>query len=190
MMRRRMELLRPSGYIMGNGWLSRRVLQMISIRSFSTVSASLALASCATTPSQSYPEPGLPDALTALISVPRHSSDRTAATVRILSVDTPQGEIVRVSTNSLRIVPRSTCIEAFARTSTLDTFSASLCFETYAGQRYEVRALTEGTRLPPQLRASGENVQMTANTQSGPYNVTRLFVIDAATREIVAVAEP
>jgi hypothetical protein len=159
-------------------------------RPFGAISACLALASCTVTPLQIYEGPALPDDQTALISVQRQTSDRTAATVRILSVDTPRGEPIFTRTNSVRVLPRATCIEAVARSSTLDRLAAELCFATYAGGHYEVRALTSGSPLPPQLQAAGGDIQITTIPQSGPYNVSRLFVIDSVTREILAVAEP
>ena len=92
-------------------------------------------------------------------------------------------------TGSVRVLPRTTCIEAVARSSTLDTLTADLCFDTYAGGRYEVLAVTSGSELPPQLQASGDDIQIATVPQSGPYTVSRLLVVDAVTREIRALVE-
>ena len=165
-------------------------LEMKIIASITAISAFPVLASCAATPLQGYDGPALPADQTALISVQRPSSDRTAATIRILTYDTARGDVVAVRAGSVRVLPRATCIEAFARSSTLDTLTAELCFDTYAGGLYEAGALISGSPLPPQLQSAGDDIQISTIPQSGPFNISRLFVIDAVTREILAVAEP
>jgi hypothetical protein len=152
----------------------------------------LALASCATGPLQVYDGLALPDSQTALISAPRAANDRTAANIRILSADDARGEPVRVMSRSIRVVPRGVCIEARATTSTQDSMVSELCFNVYAGSRYEVRALVSGA-------SSGASTAMAdiidgaadlQNAQSGPFTVSRLFVIDTSTRRIVASTSP
>ncbi len=160
-------------------------------RPVAAVMCSLALASCATGPLQIYEGPSLPDTDTALISAPRLPDDRTAANVRILSVENARGEVIRVTSRSVRILPRETCIEARATTSTLDSMSADLCFEPYSGGRYEVRAsVSESTSSAPTQVDVGDVLQALPNVQSGPFNVSRLFVMDMATRRIVASSSP
>lgn len=152
----------------------------------------LTLASCASGPLQIYSGPALPDNQTALISAPRAPNDRTAANLRILSADDARGEEIRVTSRSIRVVPRGVCIEVRATSSTQDSMVSDLCFDAYAGGRYEVRASVSGA-------SSGASTAVTdivdglpdlQNAQSGPFSVTRLFVIDTSTRRIVASASP
>ena len=151
----------------------------------------LASASCATGSLQVYEGPPLPDNQTALIAAPRAPNDRTAANIRILSADNARGEAVRVTSRSIRVVPRGVCIQARARTSTLDTMVSELCFNAYAGIRYEVRASVSGASsggatAVPDVNAS-PGLQ---NAQSGPFFISRLFVMDMSTGLIVASASP
>ncbi len=150
----------------------------------------LALVSCASGPLQIYDGPALPDSQTALISAPRPPSDRTAANVRILSADDLRGAVVPVSSRSIRVVPRGVCVEARATTSTLDSMSADLCFNAYAGMRYEVRAAVSGATSGVTAVNVADDTQIIPSSQSGPYTVSRLFVIDTSTRRIVASASP
>ena len=164
------------------GELTMRELQLLSV-----VAATLALAACANAPLQGYDGPVLPDDETALVSVQRNSGDRMAATVRITSFETVLDEPVPVSATSIRLRPGETCLGIRARTSTLHTFSREMCFEAYAGTRYEVHAQVEGSSSPPQLESETGGVIM-SNTQNGPFFVTRVLIYDTATREIVAAA--
>jgi len=150
----------------------------------------LASIACTTGPIKGYEGPALPDNETALISAQRVSNDRTVARVRIRSYDTVRGEAIAVRADRVRVFPRRTCVEAVATTSTLDSFAAELCFEAVQGRHYEIRALTRGSPLPPQLVSSGADIPITVNPESGPFTVTMLLVIDASTQEIVAAAEP
>ena len=151
----------------------------------------LTLTSCATGPLQIYGGTALPDNQTALISAPRPPSDRTAANVRILSADDPRGETVRITSRSIRVLPRGVCIEARATSSTLDFLASELCFDAYAGSRYEVRAsVTGSTSSTPTQVADINDMPDLPNTQSGPFFVTRLFVMDMSTRRIVASVSP
>lgn len=111
-------------------------------------------------------------------------------TVSILTLDTPRGEVIRVRTRSIRVLPRETCIGVRARTSTLDYHSADLCFEPYAGSDYEVIAQAAGSPLPMQVQIEGDASGMVIDSQNGPFMITRVMVVDVATREIVAVSEP
>ena len=151
----------------------------------------LALASCASEPAQMYAGPALPDSQTALIGAPRAPNDRTAARIRILSVDDARGGRIPVSSRIFRVSPRGVCLEARATTSTLDSMESELCFNAYAGGQYEVRALVSGastglsTALP-----DFDDLPELENAHSGPFFVSRLFVLDMTTREIVASASP
>jgi len=151
----------------------------------------LALASCASTPLQVYEGPPLLDSQTALISAPRPPNDRTAARVRILSADDARGESVQVTSRSIRVRPRGVCIEARATTSTLDSVESELCFNAYAGNRYEVRASVSGASagMPTAVPDMQEMPEL-EGAQSGPFFISRMFVIDMTTREIVASASP
>lgn len=165
--------------------------EMRSTRSIAAVVFCLALASCASTPLQVYEGPPLPDSQTALIGAPRPPNDRTAARVRILSADNARGESVQVTSRSIRVRPRGVCIEARATTSTLDSMESELCFNAYAGNRYEVRALVTGasTGMPTAVPDMQEMPEL-EGAQSGPFFVARVFVIDMTTREIVASTSP
>ena len=112
---------------------------MRSTRSVAAVMYCLALASCASGPLQIYEGPALPDSETALISALSSPNDRMAANVRILSADDRLGGVVPVTSRSIRVLPRGVRVEARATTSTMDSMSADLCFNAYAGNRYEAR---------------------------------------------------
>jgi hypothetical protein len=124
------------------------------------------LAACVNAPIKAYDGPTLEDAETALIRVQPRSSDRIEAIVRILSFDSARGEVVPIETTSLRVQPRGVCVEASATTSSMDQFVANLCFESKAGRHYEVRALTRGSPRPPQLGASGSQIQIPVDPES------------------------
>ena len=152
----------------------------------------LTLTSCASGPLQIYAGPALSDSQTALIRAPRAPSDRTAANVRILSVDDARGNIVQVTSRSIRVVPRGVCIEARGTSSTQDSMVSDLCFDAYAGSRYEVRALVSGfaSSAPAQVADIVDGLPDLPGAQTGPFSVTRLFVIDTSTRRTVASTSP
>ena len=116
----------------------------MSAYSVSALVLSAGLVSCASGPLQLYDGPALPDSQTALIVAPRASSDRLAASIRILSVDNIRGDPVEVSSRSVRIIPRGVCVDARATSSTQDSMQSELCFNAYGGYRYEVRASVAG----------------------------------------------
>lgn len=164
---------------------------MRSIHFIVLIMVCLALASCASGSLQLYPGPALSDSETALISAPRRSNDRTAARIRILSADDARGEPVPVTRRSIRVKPRGVCIEARATTSTMDSMVSELCFNAFAGNHYEVRASVSGSSsgrptAVPDIFALPD----LQNPQSGPFFISRLFVIDSATTAIVASASP
>ena len=169
-----------------HGWkaIADGGLQLLSV-----FAAALALTACASTTLQGYAGPVLPDGETALVSVQRTSGDRMAATLRITAVEALRQEPTSVTATSIRVLPGDTCLGVRARTSTLHTFSPELCFEAYAGTRYEIIAQVQGSSAPPQLESETGGVTM-RNTQNGPFFVTRVLIIDSATREIVAAATP
>lgn len=164
---------------------------MRSTLSLTAMMACLALASCASAPPQLYEGPALPDIQTALIGAPRAPNDRTAARIRILSADNARGDPIRVTSRSIRVRPRGVCIEARATTSTLDSMESELCFNAYAGNNYEVRASVTGASsgLPTAVPDMHEMPEL-EDAQSGPFFISRLFVIDMTTREIVASTSP
>jgi hypothetical protein len=152
---------------------------------------SLTLTSCASGPVQIYAGPALADSQTALILAPRAPSDRTAANVRILSADDARGNPVEVTSRSIRVVPRGVCIEARATSSTQDSLVSELCFNAYAGSSYEVRASVSGasrgtTTATPDINS----VPDLPNAQTGPFRVSRLFVVDRDSGTIVASSSP
>ncbi len=162
---------------------------MRSTRSVAAMMHCLALASCASRPLQIYQGPGLPDSETALISALSSPSDRMAANVRILSADDPRGEAVRVSSRSIRVLPRGVCVEARATTSTMDSMSADLCFNAYAGNRDEVRAAVSGATSAGVTAGDARgDTQGLLGSQTEPFTMSRLFVMDMSTRRIVASA--
>ena len=163
---------------------------MRSTQSVASMMLCLVLAGCASGPLQIYEGPARPDSETALISAPRPPSDRLAANVRILTADDRLGEAVPVTSRSIRVIPRGVCVEARATTSTMDSMSADLCFNAYAGNRYEVRATVSGATSGVTAADVLDDTQELFSSQSGPFSVSRLFVIDMSTREIVASARP
>ncbi len=161
-------------------------------RSVAVLMFCLALASCASGPLQMYEGSALPDSQTALISAPRAPNDRTAANIRILSADDSRGEAIRVTSRSIRVVPRGVCIEVRATSSTQDSMVSELCFNAYAGSRYEVRASVAGvlSSAPTAVADIIDDLPDLQNAQSGPFSISRLFVMDMSTRRIVASASP
>ncbi len=163
---------------------------MRSTQSVASMMLCLVLAACASGPIQIYEGPARLDSETALISAPGARRDRLAANVRILSADDRLGGVVPVTSRSIRVIPRGVCVEARATTSTMDSMSADLCFNAYAGNRYEVRATVSGATSGVTAADVLDDTQELFSSQSGPFRVSRLFVIDMSTREIVASASP
>ena len=163
---------------------------MRSRQSVASMVFCLVLAACASGPLQIYEGPARPDSETALISAPRSSNDRLAANVRIQSSDDRLGGVVPVTSRSIRVIPRGVCIVARATTSTMDSMSADLCFNAYAGNRYEVRASVTGSASGVTAADVLDDTQDLLSSRSGPFTVSRLFVIETATRTIVASASP
>ncbi len=162
---------------------------MRSTRSVAAVMYCLALASCASGPLKIYEGPPLPDSETALISARSPPNDRMAANVRILSADDRLGGVVPVTSRSIRVLPRGVCVEARATTSTMDSMSADLCFNAYAGNRDEVRAAVSGATSAGVTAGDARgDTQGLLGSQSGPFTVSRLFVMDMSARRIVASA--
>lgn len=155
----------------------------------SSIGAGLLLSACASTALQGYEGRPRPDTETVLISVQRTSGDRGATTIRITSIESPRGEPILVTTTSVRLLPREMCVGVVARTSTLDTMAADLCFEGFAGSHYEVLAVVSGSPLPTQLMTTSDFPSVIAQPESGPYDVDRLLMVDVATRAIVADTE-
>ncbi len=152
---------------------------------------SLTLTSCATGPLQIYSGPALADSQTALIVAPRAPSDRTAANIRILSADDARGNPVQVTSRSIRVVPRGVCIEARGTSSTQDSLVSELCFNAYAGNSYEVRAsVTGASRGTTTATPNVNDAPDLQNAQTGPFRVSRLYVVDTFTGRIVASSSP
>ena len=151
---------------------------MKPLSSFIFVLSGIALASCASTVLQVYEGPARPDDQTALVTVERPGSNRGDATIQIVSVDTPRGDIIPVTARTVRLLPRETCLGVRARSSSVATVSFELCFEAYAGRLYELRALTQGETVPLEI---GDR-----NVGQGSFGVDRVYVIDISTQETVA----
>jgi hypothetical protein len=150
------------------------------------------LLSCAIGPLQLYEGPALPDSQTALIVAPRGSNDRLAANVRILSIDNARGDPVRVTSRSVRVIPRGVCVDARATSSTLDSMVSELCFNAYQGNRYEVRASVSGVSggAQPAVADVVNNMPDLRRAQSGPFKISRLYIVDTSTQQIVASTIP
>jgi hypothetical protein len=88
-------------------------------------------------------------------------------------------------------VPRGVCIEARATSSTQDSLVSELCFNAYAGNSYQVRASVSGASSgTPTAVADIETVTDLPNAQTGPFRVSRLFVVNRDTGTIVASSSP
>ena len=144
---------------------------------------SLALVSCASTTLQGYEGPARPDSQTALLSVESQSRNQSSAALRIVSIDTPRGEPIPITARRVRLLARETCIEVRASSSSGAFLLSDLCFEPYAGSRYELRASTSGAAALPGIGPLDEFEQ-------GPFDVIRVVLIDLSTREIVADTNP
>ena len=142
------------------------------IQLFSSILSGLALASCASTTLQGYDGPPRPDTETALVRT-RGAGGGRALFMRIVSVDTPRGEVIPVRTRSIRLTPRETCLGVQGRRGA-DGPVVNVCFEPYANHHYELR------------RARGEfasDIEPEPSITDGP----RLLLRDLTTREIVTV---
>jgi hypothetical protein len=62
---------------------------------------------------------------------------------------------------------------------------AELCFWAYAGSIYEVRVMVAGMERELEYAQDGWLI-----VESGPSTVTRIWMVDAATSEVVAVFTP
>ncbi|MGI9257230.1 MAG: hypothetical protein ACR2QQ_00205 [Gammaproteobacteria bacterium] len=165
------------------------------MRFSSFVAASILFAgmsSCASGPLQLYDGPPLPDSQTALIAAPRSPNDRLAANIRILSIDDVRGNPVRVTSRSVRVIPRGVCVEARATSSTQDSMESELCFNAYGGNRYELRASVVGASTGIQTAVTDiiDDLPDLRSAQSGPFRISRLYIVDVATLQIVASANP
>ena len=67
---------------------------------------------------------------------------RPAYSIRVVSIDSPRGEPVTISTRILRLLPRETCLEVEASFSG-GSLEEEICFEPLAEHSYE---LTIGRR--------------------------------------------
>lgn len=149
--------------------------------------ACLVLGSCATTVLQGYEGPARPDAETALIYTKRASTQTVGTrlgSVNIVSIRLPHG-ILTTNSRSARVLPGERCIEVQARSSSVSPVTAELCFWAYAGSIYEIRVLVAGMERELEYAEDGWLI-----VESGPSTVTRIWMVDAATSEVVAVFTP
>ena len=145
------------------------------------------LAGCASAPFQGYDGPARPDDETALITVRRASTQTVATRVGsadIVSIDLPHGTL-RTNTRSARVLPGERCIEVRARSTAVVPMTAELCFWAYSGSIYEIRVAVAGREQELQY---GEGDPRPV--ESIPTTVTRIWMEDAATSEVVAVYTP
>ncbi len=144
-----------------------------------------ALTSCASGPLQGYPGTSRPDSETALIEVERTKQGPLAPNVQITSIDEPRGDVIPVTARSVRLLPGEVCVGALATISTQDQQSAELCFEASAGLIYEIRVLVTGTTRDFEDSLGGQRP-----VQSVPFRITRIWIVDKATLEVVATFTP
>ncbi len=159
-----------------------RFIQMIT-----GVTISFVLTSCASTVLQGYQGPARPDDETALITTRRASTQTVASRVGradIVSIDIPGG-ILSTSTRSARVLPGERCIGVRARSTSVASTTAELCFWAYSGSVYDIRVLVAGREQELEY-ADGDQRPV----ESGPFTVTRIWMVDAATSEVVAVFTP
>jgi hypothetical protein len=143
------------------------------------------LASCANTVLQGYEGPARPDNETILVRAARNGGDRLSANIQIVSVDTPRGEKLPVSTRSVRLLPGETCIGILATSSTMDQESAELCFFGESGDEYEIRVLVAGVEQILEDTAGGRRPVL-----GGPFRVDRIWIVNRATSAIMAISNP
>ncbi len=152
------------------------------LRAASGLIVALALMSCAGGPLQGYPGTSRPDNETALVEVERTTRSPLAANVRITSIDAPRGEVIPMTARRVRLLPGEVCVGAVASVSALIQQAAELCFDASAGAIYEIRVLVAGT--PRELE------DLERIVQSEPFAITRIWIVDAATLEVVATFTP
>ncbi|MCZ6498652.1 MAG: hypothetical protein O6765_08005 [Gammaproteobacteria bacterium] len=149
------------------------------------LAATFALTSCASRALQGYPGSPRPDSRTALVEVERATRSPLAANLQITSIDAPRGEVIPVTASSVRLLPGEVCVGVLATSSTLGQESAELCFDTFAGSTYEIRVLVEGAP-----RDFEDNLGGLRAVQGPPFGITRIWIVNAATREVVASFTP
>ena len=153
-----------------------------SVRAASGLIFTLALTSCVNSPLQGYPGMPRPDRETALVEVERTSRSPLAANLRITSIDTPRGEVIPVTARRVRLLPGEVCVSVLATISVLNPQSAELCFDASAGTIYEIRVLVAGT--PREF----EDLERIVHGE--PFTISRIWMVDAATLEVVATFTP
>ena len=145
----------------------------------------LALMSCASRPLQGYPGSPRPDSETALVEIERTTQSALDVNVQITSIDTPRGEVIPVIASSVRLLPGEVCVGALATSSMLGQQSAELCFDAFAGSIYEIRVLVTGTE-----RDFDDTLGGLRAVQGPPFSITRIWIVDTATLEVVASFTP
>ena len=158
------------------------------LASLGVIAISFGLASCASTVLQAYEGSARPDDETALITTRRASTQTLGNRVGradIVSIQLPHGTLP-TNSRSARVLPGETCIGVRARSATVASVTAELCFFAYARSVYEIRVSVSG-RQQELTEDSGDD-QRTVET--APSTVTRIWIEDAATSEVVAVFTP
>ena len=141
------------------------------------------LTSCANTILQGYDGPVLPDDETYLVRAARNTADRLSANIEIISYDSPRGDVIPVSTRSVRMVPGDSCFGVVATSSTMDQATAELCFYGEAGEEYEIRVLVSGI---PQNMEDTTGARTTA--YRGPFSVDSIWIVNSNTSDMMALS--
>jgi hypothetical protein len=160
----------------------------IIVRALYTVIAavfSFSVASCGSTTLIGYEGPPRPDDETVLIYGERSTGSRLAANIQIVSIDTPIGDVVPVNTRRVRLLPGEVCVGARATTSTMDQEEALMCFDANEGRSYEIRVRVQGVQ-----RDLVDSTDTIRPAERGPFRITRFWIVDAGTSQVVAIFEP
>ena len=157
--------------------MTKKIFQELLILALCT-----GLLGCGTASWQGYAGAPLPDNETAYVRVEETGTDRLAPSTQIVSIDAPRGDIVPLNTRAVRLRPGDVCVGVLATTSTMDQASAELCFVAEADTVYEIRVQVAGVE-----RDLVDTQNITRRVERGPFRVTQLFMVNAATAEIVAV---
>jgi hypothetical protein len=141
------------------------------------------LVSCANSTLQGYDGPPRPDDETFLVRAARNTADRLSANIEITSYDSLRGDLIPVSTRSVRLLEGDSCLGILATSSTMDQESAELCFYGEAGEEYEIRVLVSGI---PQDMEDTTGGRQTA--YRGPFSVDSIWIVNSDTSSMMAIA--
>ena len=146
------------------------------------------MASCAGTVLQGYEGSARPDDETALITTRRASTQSVGSRLgraNIVSIELPHGTMP-TNTRSARVLPGERCIGVRVSSISVAATTAELCFWAYAGSIYEIRVSIAGTQR--ELVESSQSDRRAVESTSSA--ITRIWMEDAPTSEVVAVFTP